>query len=66
MRTMNIRVVPALAAAPGPGPETGRIALIAIMVAAVAAFAVLQAMARSRGGRPEAGMREDGPRDWPS
>lgn len=45
--------------APAAGSEVSRVALIAITVLAVAAFTVLQVIARSRS------AREYGPPDWP-
>jgi hypothetical protein len=46
--------------APGVGSDVSRIALVAIAVVAVAAFTVLQVIARSRS------EREGGPPHWPS
>ncbi len=45
--------------APGAGSDVSRIALVTIAVVAVAAFTVLQVIARSRCGR------DGGPPDWP-
>jgi hypothetical protein len=61
MRGMVLRVLAAHVSsqAQAAGSEVSRVALIAITVLAVAAFTVLQVIARSR--RP----REYGPRDWP-
>lgn len=50
---MRLPGVTAAAHAGGGGSVAGRIALVAIAVAAVGAFTVLQARARSRGRRPE-------------
>jgi hypothetical protein len=53
-------VFAATSQAPGVGSDVSRIALVTIAVAAVAAFTVLQVIARSRCGR-------DGrTSDWPS
>ena len=53
-------VLAATTQVPGAGSDASRIALVAIAVAAVAAFTVLQVIARSRCGR------DAGRADWPS
>jgi hypothetical protein len=61
MRGIVLRVLAAHVSsqAPAAGSEVSRVALIAIAVLAVAAFTVLQVIARSRS------ARECGPPDWP-
>jgi hypothetical protein len=61
MRGMFVRVlaVHASSQAPAAGSEVSRVALIAITILAVAAFTVLQVLARSRS------AREYVPPDWP-